>query len=81
MDALATEIALAKTRFGLPAAAGVVSCYAAGREGFWLHRYLVARGVANQIVDSSSIEVNRRARRTKTDRLDLGGLLRLTLPP
>ena len=67
--------------FGLPAAAGVVSCYEAGREGFWLHRYLVARGVANQIVDSSSIEVNRRARRTKTDRLDLGGLLRLTLRP
>ena len=54
-----------------------MSCYEAGREGFWLHRYLVAHGIANQIVDSSSIEVNRRARRTKTDRLDLGGLLRL----
>lgn len=55
----------------------MVSCYEAGRDGFWLHRYLVAQGITNQSVDSSSIEVNRRARRTKTDRLDLGGLLRL----
>jgi transposase len=48
----------------------VVSCYEAGRDGFWIHRALVARGIANRVVDSSSIEVNRRARRMKTDRLD-----------
>jgi transposase len=51
----------------------VISCYEAGRDGFWLHRYLVAHSITNHVVDSSSIEVNRRARRAKTDRLDLGG--------
>jgi transposase len=77
VDRLVEEIAHAKGRFGLPGDAPVVSCYEAGREGFWLHRYLVAQGVRNAVVDSSSIEVNRRARRAKTDRLDLVGLLRL----
>jgi transposase len=48
----------------------VVSCYEAGRDGFWLHRYLVSLGIENQVVDSSSIETNRRERRAKTDRLD-----------
>jgi transposase len=55
----------------------VVSCYEAGREAFWLHRWLVAQRVSNHVIDSSSIEVNRRARRAKTDRLDLEGLLNL----
>ncbi len=55
----------------------MISCYEAGRDGFWIHRALVAQGVTNAVVDSSSIEVNRRARRTKSDRLDLGGLLTL----
>ena len=77
VDRLADEIARAKVRVGLLGDAPVVSCYEAGREGFWLHRYLVAQGVRNAVVDSSSIEVNRRARRAKTDRLDLVGLLRL----
>ena len=44
-----------------------MSCYEAGRDGFWLHRALVARGIDNRVVDSSSIEVNRRARRVKDD--------------
>ncbi len=70
LNALDAEIARAKAHFGLPAAAAVHSCYEAGRDGFWLHRYLVSRGIANVIVDSSSIEVNRRRRRAKTDRLD-----------
>jgi transposase len=74
---LANEVALAKSRFGLPAAVPVISCYEAGRDGFWLHRYLMAHAIANHVVDSSSIEVSRRARRAKTDRLDLGGLLSL----
>jgi transposase len=74
---LGDEIARAKTRFGLAADAPVMSCYEAGRDGFWLHRYLVAHGVGNAVVDSSSIEVNRRARRAKSDGLDVAGLLRL----
>lgn len=79
VDALLREIARAKERFGLAAGARVVSCYEAGRDGFWLHRYLAAQGVENRVVDSSSIEVNRRQRRAKTDRLDVGKLLRLLL--
>jgi transposase len=63
-------IAYGRRRCGLPASAWVVSCYEAGRDGFWIHRALVTRGIANRVVDSSSIEVKRRARRTKTDRLD-----------
>ena len=74
---VAAEIARAKARLGLPAEAPVISCYEAGRDGFWLHRYLIAQGITNYVVDSSSIEVDRRARRAKTDRLDLGGLLSL----
>jgi len=77
VERLEIEIAAAKRRFGLAADVRVMSCYEAGREGFWLHRWLVAHGVQNLVVDSSSIEVNRRARRTKTDRVDLDGLLRL----
>jgi transposase len=71
------EIAAAKRRFALPEHAPVTSCYEAGREGFWLHRCLASHGVHHLVVDFSSIEVKRRARRTKTDRLDLDGLLRL----
>src|SRR2546430_11544043 len=51
------------------------SCYEAGRDGFWLHRWLAEEGIDNIVVDSSSIEVNRRARRAKTDRLDGDKLL------
>jgi transposase len=76
-DRLLEEIARAKARFRVPADGLVISCYEAGREGFWLHRWLLAHGVTNHVIDSSSIEVNRRARRAKTDRLDLGGLLTL----
>jgi transposase len=60
----------ARARFAVPPTARVVSCYEAGREGFWIHRALERRGIANRVVDSASIEVDRRARRTKTDRLD-----------
>jgi len=73
------ELARAKAHFGLPAHGAVRSCYEAGRDGFWLHRYLRARGVANDVVDSSSIEVNRRARRAKSDRLDACKLVTMLL--
>jgi transposase len=75
LAALRTEIARAKRRFALSASARVVSCYEAGRDGFWLHRALLVWGVENLVVDSASIEVNRRARRAKSDRLDVRKLL------
>jgi transposase len=74
---LAEEIAKAKTRFGLPADAPVCTCYEAGRDGFWLHRALNARGIDNVVVDSSSIEVDRRHKRVKTDPVDAAKLLNL----
>lgn len=74
-EIVAREIAKTKQLWQLDEETPVVSCYEAGRDGFWLHRWLVAQGVTNYVVDSASIEVNRRAKRTKTDRLDLAGLL------
>ena len=76
---LEAELTRAKAHLGVPAATPVRSCYEAGRDGFWLHRALVSRGIANVIVDSSSIEVNRRRRRTKTDRLDACKLVTMLL--
>ena len=73
------EIAQAKRRLGLPETAPVVSGYEAGREGFWLHRFLQAHGITNQVVDSSSIEVNRRRRRAKSDGLDVRKLLSMLM--
>jgi transposase len=74
--AVERALAQARQRFGVSAGAAVVSCYEAGRDGFWIHRALTARGIANRVVDSASIEVNRRARRAKTDRLDALKLVR-----
>jgi transposase len=70
MDLVLEEIARAKARFGLPAEATVHVCYEAGRDGFWPYRWLRGQGMDTAVVDSSSIEVNRRKRRAKTDRLD-----------
>jgi transposase len=77
LDRLGQEIARAKTRFGLPADAPVRTCYEAGRDGFWLHRALSARGIDNVVVDSGSIEVNRRTKRVKTDPVDAAKLVNL----
>src|SRR5262245_15930977 len=71
------EIARAKGRFGLAADAPVHTCYEAGRDGFWLHRALSSRGIDNLVVDSSSIEVDRRKKRVKTDPVDAAKLLNL----
>jgi transposase len=79
LGALEREITAAKGRFGLALETAVCSCYEAGRDGFWLNRWAIAQGVANVVVDSSSIEVNRRARRAKTDRLDVRKLLHLLM--
>lgn len=72
MGSLVEEIDKAKKRFRLDLRVPILSCYEAGRDGFWLHRCLLSRGIENHIVDSSSIEVNRRLRRAKSDRLDAG---------
>jgi transposase len=77
VEVLRDEVAGARERFGLAADAPVRSCYEAGRDGFWVHRLLTQEGITNLVVDSSSIEVSRRARRAKTDRLDAEHLLRL----
>src|SRR5262245_28722830 len=76
---LVAEVAEAKRKLGLPPGARVASCYEAGRDGFWLHRALQENGVESLVVDSSSIEVPQRARRKKTDRLDLVKLMALLL--
>src|SRR5262245_45257109 len=77
LDRLAQEIAKAKARFGLAAAAPAYTCYEAGRDGFWLHRALSSRGIGNLVVDPSSIEVDRREKRVKADPVDAAKLLNL----
>src|SRR5213592_639944 len=76
LEACRKEIQKARQRFGLDESVGVRSCYEAGREGFWLHRALEQMGIENMVVDASSIEVNRRQRRAKTDRMDVEKLVR-----
>src|SRR5450755_3370806 len=78
-EAVLEVVRKAKTRCKLEPHAMVHSCYEAGRDGFWLHRWLIAQGIDNIVVDSASIEVNRRARRAKTDRLDADKLLSMLL--
>ena len=80
LPALAARLATARTkaaRCGKPVR--IVSCYEAGLDGHWLHRWLTEQGVISHEVDPSSIEVNRRARRAKTDRIDLEKLMRAFL--
>ena len=78
-ESLMAEIKGAKHRFALPPEAPVVSCYEAGRDGFWLHRFLVHKGVESIVVDAASIEVNRRKRRAKSDKLDASKLVSMLI--
>jgi transposase len=71
------QIARAREKLGLAAACRIVSCYEAGRDGFWIHRALLDEGIENWVLDSASIEVNRRQRRAKSDQVDVKALLRL----
>jgi hypothetical protein len=64
----------------LNVAIGVVCCFEAGRDGFWLHHLLTVHGVANYVLEPTGILINRRARRAKTDRLDAVGMLRCLRP-
>lgn len=75
IEKLKHALRVAKEKMGLGAGCRMVSCYEAGRDGFWLHRCLEQMGVENLVVDSASIEVSRRKRRAKTDRLDAKKLL------
>jgi transposase len=77
MAALSVQLSRARAKaeqLGKPVR--VLSCYEAGLDGHWLHRWLMSNGIANHEIDASSIEVNRRARRAKTDRIDLAQLMR-----
>jgi len=76
LEAYRKEIEKAKQRMGMKESAQVRSCYEAGREGFWPHRAARAMEVENIVVDAASIEVNRRQRRAKTDRMDVEKLVR-----
>jgi len=57
----------------------VVVAYEGGRDGFWLARWLLGRGIEVYVIQPSSVPVDRRARRAKTDALDVEMLLRTTL--
>jgi transposase len=76
-EAVPRVLAAAKARAGVAADAPGRRCSDAGRDGLWPQRFLTAVGVTNLVVDSSSLEVPRRARRAKTDRLDGEKLRRL----
>lgn len=54
----------------------ILVCYEAGYDGFWLARALAKMGIECRVLDPASIQVNRRARRVKTDRIDVLALLR-----
>ena len=64
----------AERRCGAPVK--IVSIHEAGLDGFWVHRLQEANGIESHVVDAASIEVDRRSRRAKTDRIDVEKLLR-----
>ncbi len=77
--AIRAAMAWARARLGLPADSAAFSCHEAGRDGFHPHRLLESLGVGDIMVDPSSILVDRRRKRTKTDRIDGAMLLALLL--
>lgn len=79
MHGFEIEVEKSKKHFKMPDDVKIYSCYEAGRDGFWFHRYLESRGICNHVVDSASIEVNRRQRRVKTDRIDVIKLLNMLI--
>jgi transposase len=73
---LEEAISREKKRFGLPDDTSVVCCYEAGRDGFWIHRRMERLGLQNIVIDPASVDVKRKKRNKKTDRLDLAKLLK-----
>jgi transposase len=78
-DTVGLAALLARKRREAGPGVRIVSCYEAGYDGFWLHRWLEQHGVENHVLDAASIEVERRRRRVKTDRVDLDKLMRVLL--
>ncbi len=76
MESLAREIAAAKKKLRARADAKVLSCYEAGRDGFWIHRALTAAGIENVVIDPTCLQVDKRGKQAKTDRIDLEKMLR-----
>lgn len=79
LQALEIELGKARERLSCSAECVIKCCYEAGRDGFWIHRALLDRKVENIVIDSASIEVNRKNKRAKTDRIDVEALLRLLM--
>src|SRR6202521_4330611 len=57
----------------------IALAFEAGRDGFWLARWLQARGIEVHVIHSTSVAVSRERRRAKTDRLDTAMLIRVFL--
>jgi transposase len=57
----------------------IAVAFEAGRDGFWLARWLSARGIEAHVIHASSVAVSREHRRAKTDRLDADQLKRAFL--
>lgn len=74
---LLAEIAKARQRFGLADDAQVHAVYEAGRDGFWLARWLIAQGVQCIVIDPCAILVDRKAKHRKNDAIDARALLDL----
>ena len=76
LDGLVEAVAKSRKRFRMKSDVVVRSCYEAGLDGFWIHRWLESLGIENTVVDPASVEVSRRSRKRKTDRLDAEKLVR-----
>ena len=76
--ALMTKLIAARDRWAKVSGSppSIVLCYEAGYDAFWLARFLKGHGIECLVLDPGSLEVNRRSRRVKTDRIDLKKLLR-----
>lgn len=70
LEGFEEEVIKARKHLKIAEGTEIYSCYESGRDGFWIHRYLESKGIKNIVVDAASIEVNRRYRRAKTDRVD-----------
>ena len=73
------EMSAAKLRFGLQNDCAVHAVFEAGRDGFWIERWLLSIGVLCVVIDPASIEVDRKAKQRKTDLIDARKLLQLLI--
>lgn len=80
-DPVALEHLLTRWRVEAESAGRSISrlivAYEAGRDGFWLARWLQARGFETHVIHPTSVAVSREHRRSKTDRLDSAMLMRV----